>query len=695
MPVEINGKLYNVGILNVGGGDIMVFQTTGNSKTGVMSQDATTRELNLKQPILTAGSNITIDNNVISAVMNVDIGVNSVNSRKGNVTLTAADVDLEYADNTPDLEKPISNDTQNALNTKAKLVGGNTFSGIQNISELLIGVANSPILGTDGTGKVINRGAIPLNLVTQAVVSRTLEFYGINNAVDDTEFANVVADLQSQILAAMGSIEWITPPMTINSPTQAEMTQWVVDNHRRQPRKGDLIKDGDGDGWIYDGTTWGFWGVIDQQPASPSVSGIAKLYASTGNNTDGSINQSVITGLLNALTVSIALMATSANLDTHIEDSVKHITSTERSTWNAKPSQADLNLKASQSSLDTHVSDTTKHITSTERTSWNAKPTTADLALKASQTSLDTHVNNTNVHITSAERTKLAGIEAGAEVNVQSDWNQSVTTADDYIKNKPIIPSMSNLVFSDGSNATNSENVDIKGDEFVQIGRMGSGDRQWLTIDDISTRFENYIRKFTVLAQGIGLKAENSMAGRLVALDMMETNNNVAKINYIIEDENGVRPGDRELAVKEDLVGVPRYKTVYENTTGYNVYNPTGAMIDLSILFGNDVISGDVFEMTLSRRISGRNHRILAYGIVPENEGEFGSFPFDVPHSFVNVTPAPTYPAANATRYGAKIAVTRMSGNNIIINGMNGTGTWNQQANNEVYIVRVRRIRVD
>lgn len=41
---------------------------------------------------------------------------------------------------------------------------------------------------------------------------------------------------------------------------------------------------------------------------------------------------------------------------------------------------------------------------------------------------------------TTAEKDKLAGIAAGAEVNVQSDWNQTTTTADDYIKNKPTIP---------------------------------------------------------------------------------------------------------------------------------------------------------------------------------------------------------------------------------------------------------------
>ena len=33
-------------------------------------------------------------------------------------------------------------------------------------------------------------------------------------------------------------------------------------------------------------------------PATPSVAGIAKLYNATGNNTDGSINQAVITAAL-------------------------------------------------------------------------------------------------------------------------------------------------------------------------------------------------------------------------------------------------------------------------------------------------------------------------------------------------------------------------------------------------------------
>ena len=48
-----------------------------------------------------------------------------------------------------------------------------------------------------------------------------------------------------------------------------------------------------------------------------------------------------------------------------------------------------------------------------------------------------------------ADQTKLAGIAAGAEVNVQSDWSTSDMTADSYIHNKPVIPPGATL-----SNAT-------------------------------------------------------------------------------------------------------------------------------------------------------------------------------------------------------------------------------------------------
>ena len=44
---------------------------------------------------------------------------------------------------------------------------------------------------------------------------------------------------------------------------------------------------------------------------------------------------------------------------------------------------------------------------------------------------------------TTTEKNKLAEIAEGAEVNVQSDWQQSNINADDYIKNKPVLGSAS------------------------------------------------------------------------------------------------------------------------------------------------------------------------------------------------------------------------------------------------------------
>ena len=63
----------------------------------------------------------------------------------------------------------------------------------------------------------------------------------------------------------------------------------------------------------------------------------------------------------------------------------------------------------------------------------------------ATQTALDGKVDKvtgkglSQNDFTNALKSKLDGIESGAEVNVQADWNQTDVNADDYIKNKPEI----------------------------------------------------------------------------------------------------------------------------------------------------------------------------------------------------------------------------------------------------------------
>ena len=52
----------------------------------------------------------------------------------------------------------------------------------------------------------------------------------------------------------------------------------------------------------------------------------------------------------------------------------------------------------------------------------------------------EAQLNAVNSGITAADKTKLSGIAAGAEVNVQSNWNESDSTSDAFIQNKPTIP---------------------------------------------------------------------------------------------------------------------------------------------------------------------------------------------------------------------------------------------------------------
>lgn len=89
--------------------------------------------------------------------------------------------------------------------------------------------------------------------------------------------------------------------------------------------------------------------------------------------------------------------------------------------------------KITQSLLDAwnaaynHISDMVKHITATERENWT------DAYSKR-----HTHSNKGVIDkLTQTMLDKLSGIAAGAEVNVQPDWNVTDTASDAYIKNKP------------------------------------------------------------------------------------------------------------------------------------------------------------------------------------------------------------------------------------------------------------------
>ena len=103
---------------------------------------------------------------------------------------------------------------------------------------------------------------------------------------------------------------------------------------------------------------------------------------------------------------------------------------------------------------------------------WNATSGDAFIKNKPNNIVTDASYVHTDNNYTTAEKNKLAGIASGAEVNVQSDWNQTTTTADDYIKNKPTNVSSFN---NDAGYLTEHQDISGKQDVITDLDTIRSG----------------------------------------------------------------------------------------------------------------------------------------------------------------------------------------------------------------------------
>ena len=93
---------------------------------------------------------------------------------------------------------------------------------------------------------------------------------------------------------------------------------------------------------------------------------------------------------------------------------------------------------------------------------WNQSNNQAVDFIKNKPSNIVTDANyvHTDNNFSNNDKEKLDGIASGAQVNVQSDWNQTDNQADDFIKNKPaipVVPAMKSLVA--GSNITITEDA--------------------------------------------------------------------------------------------------------------------------------------------------------------------------------------------------------------------------------------------
>jgi hypothetical protein len=91
--------------------------------------------------------------------------------------------------------------------------------------------------------------------------------------------------------------------------------------------------------------------------------------------------------------------------------------------------------------------------------------------------------------MSSTDKSKLDGVAAGAEVNVQSDWNQTTANADDYIKNKPTIPTIPGNASSTAAGLMSStDKIKIDG---VESGAEVNVQADWEEEDSTSAAYIN------------------------------------------------------------------------------------------------------------------------------------------------------------------------------------------------------------
>lgn len=94
---------------------------------------------------------------------------------------------------------------------------------------------------------------------------------------------------------------------------------------------------------------------------------------------------------------------------------------------------------------------------------------TSDLINDSSYVS-DTSYVHTDNNYTTDDKLKLAGIAAGAEINVQADWAETDSTRDSFIQNKPTIPAKISDLQNDSDFASVIWNqIVTSGDQIAEI----------------------------------------------------------------------------------------------------------------------------------------------------------------------------------------------------------------------------------
>lgn len=184
---------------------------------------------------------------------------------------------------------------------------------------------------------------------------------------------------------------------------------------------------------------------------------------------------------------------------------------------------------------------------------------------------------------TTAEKTKLAGIAAGAEVNVQADWNQTTTTAVDYIKNKPTIPAAQ--VQADWNQTTTTAPDYIKNKPTIPAAQIQA---DW---NQTNTSAKDFIKNKPTIPDVSNLATKTELNNKQdVISDLAAIRSGAAA------GATAAQPSDLPTKVS-DLTNDAGYTTNTGTVTGISVnggatQSPTNGVVNLTIGTGgpNDIV---------------------------------------------------------------------------------------------------------
>ena len=158
-----------------------------------------------------------------------------------------------------------------------------------------------------------------------------------------------------------------------------------------------------------------------------------------------------------------------------------------QSDWNATSGDAFIANKPTIPTNNNQLTNGAGYITSAPGTNLGNTPSSITVDITSStgnNTTIDPASSSYAGVMTAAQYTKLSGIAAGAEVNVQSDWNAS--SGDAQILNKPTIPTNNNQLTNGAGYITSAGNAATATQPYVDLDSNTNTNR-YLTFADSST----------------------------------------------------------------------------------------------------------------------------------------------------------------------------------------------------------------